>query len=535
GYFEGLIKTYLLDNQHRSAILLYPDQEWDKKQAEEEQKRLARVIADLDTRARESIVANTQKLRLLQETPDKPEDLAKIPHLQVKDLPRQVVEIEQGLLKNLPVPVYFHPQPTGGICYLDAHLNIQAVPDTLLPLIPLLGRAMLEMGNARRDFIELNMDIARTTGGIDSELALLSKLGTRESLGSLCVSGKAAPDKIELIFALLAELMLETSLDNQEHFCRMLFEEKARLEHGLVPAGHMLVSGRLKAGGSISGLLAERASGVSYLEFIRKLADDATVAWPGVLARLEELRKILLNRNALTLNVIAQAEQKELVSAQAKQLAMKLPALDLDPINRARGVFSQKEALLVPAQVNFVGKGLNIFDRGYSFHGSALVILKYLRTGFLWEKIRVQGGAYGAFASLDRFTGDFVFASYRDPNIGSTLQAFDESMHYLATHKPGRSELDASIIGAVGELDTYLLPEAKGKVAFARSLTGNTREIRAKTRAEVLGASAAHFKAFGEFMVDALPQAREVALGGQSLEEYAVKNKAQGWLVNRLL
>jgi Zn-dependent M16 (insulinase) family peptidase len=394
---------------------------------------------------------------------------------------------------------------------------------------------MLEMGNARRDFAELNMEIARTTGGLDSELTLLTKLDSRECLACLCLSGKAAPDKIRAMFELVAELLLETGLNNREQFLRMLLEEKARLAHGLVPAGHMLVSSRLKAGGSLSGALAERTAGVSYLEFIRGLAEEAAASWPGVAAGLEELRAIALNRNGLLFNITAEAGQEKLAVELAELLAGRLPALELSSVIRARPEFPAKEALLLPAQVNFVGKGLNIFDLGYTFHGSALVILKYLRTGFLWEKIRVQGGAYGAFASLDRFTGDFIFASYRDPNIGGTLQAFDASMRHLAAHKPSRSELAASIIGAVGELDSYLLPEAKGKAAFARALTGNTPQLRAKTRAEVLGTGAAHFKAFGEFMLAALPRAREAALGGKNLEEYAAKNSGQGWVSSKIL
>jgi Zn-dependent M16 (insulinase) family peptidase len=108
-------------------------------------------------------------------------------------------------------------------------------------------------------------------------------------------------------------------------------------------------------------------------------------------------------------------------------------------------------------------------------------------------------------------------------------------MRHLAGHKPARSELESSIIGAVGELDSYLLPEAKGRTAFARSRTGNTPRLRAKTRAEVLGAKAEHFRAFGEFMSKALPQAREIVLGGRELEEYALENREAGWASRKIL
>jgi len=40
-------------------------------------------------------------------------------------------------------------------------------------------------------------------------------------------------------------------------------------------------------------------------------------------------------------------------------------------------------------------------------------ILRYLSNGYLWDTVRVMGGAYGGFARFNLDSGRFVYMSYR--------------------------------------------------------------------------------------------------------------------------
>ena len=154
-------------------------------------------------------------------------------------------------------------------------------------------------------------------------------------------------------------------------------------------------------------------------------------------------------------------------------------------------------------------------DLGYTFHGSAMVITRFLRTSWLWDRVRVQGGAYGAFCRLDRLAGVFGCVSYRDPNVEQTLKAFDEMAAFLARVPLPREEIDMNIIGAIGDQDAYLLPDAKGYVALVRSLTGHTQEVRDRIRAEVFGTTESHFRQFGAFLSQLTDKSTVVVLGGE--------------------
>ncbi|MBI3163141.1 MAG: peptidase M16, partial [Chloroflexi bacterium] len=183
-----------------------------------------------------------------------------------------------------------------------------------------------------------------------------------------------------------------------------------------------------------------------------------------------------------------------------------------------------KEGLAIPAQVNYVAKGANLYDHGYELDGSSEVISGYLRMAYLWEKIRVQGGAYGAFAQFDDATGVFSFLSYRDPNLDSTLANYDKAAKFLKTLDASRlndNELKKAIIAAIGDLDAYQLPDAKGYTSLMRYITGRDDAMRQKYRDEVLSTNGEDFIAFGEVLDKVAKSDAVVVLGPQAALEGA--------------
>jgi Zn-dependent M16 (insulinase) family peptidase len=152
---------------------------------------------------------------------------------------------------------------------------------------------------------------------------------------------------------------------------------------------------------------------------------------------------------------------------------------------------------------------------GYTLHGSALVITGYLGTSYLWEKVRVQGGAYGGFAVFDRHSGVFDFLSYRDPNLLQTLDSYDGAARFLRELDLSADELAKGIIGTIGSMDAYQLPDAKGFTSMVRYLTGVTEADRQQTRDEVLATTPEHFKAFANILAEVNRVGRVVVMGSK--------------------
>ena len=531
GYFEDLITRWFVDNTHRITVVLTPDSSLAAKQEQEETSRLEKLAKGMDAQALKAVSAQAEALNTWQATPDTPEALATIPRLHVADLPRENSLIPMSYSQE-DVPVYFHGLPTGGVVYAEAGFALDGINPEHVSLLPLFGRALLEMGTTDKNFAELGMAISRKTGGIGADTLLLTSARDRSAVTRLVLEGKATPDKLSELFALMEEVLCKAVFDDKTRFLQMILEEKARQEHGLVPSGHMVVATRLRAALSATGLLAEQTGGISYLEYLRGLARQAEENWPAVLSALEALRSAIIARSRMEMNITALPEQQAETTARANTLAAALPQGSRGTAAWRPMAFPPAEALILPAQVNYIGKGINLFEAGYAWHGSALVILKFLRTGYLWDRVRVQGGAYGCMCGLDRMNGSFFMVSYRDPNVFPTLEVYDNTAAYLQKHVLGAEELNAAIVGAIGELDTYLLPDAKGSTAYARTLSHDAEENRQRMRDEVLGATPAHFKAFGQALEAFSSRGRICGLGGNALERAA---KDAGWLCTQVL
>jgi len=173
------------------------------------------------------------------------------------------------------------------------------------------------------------------------------------------------------------------------------------------------------------------------------------------------------------------------------------------------------EALIIPAQVNYVAKGASLYDVGYELDGSIFAINSFLRTSWLWEQVRMKGGAYGAFSLFDYHTGVFDFVSYRDPNLVETLQAYDATAGFLQHVKLNRDEIVKSIIGAIGKMDAYQLPDAKGHTAMVRYLLGIDDAFRQRIRDQLLDTKVADFRAFGDALAELNKHGHIVVLGGE--------------------
>ncbi|SHN53893.1 insulinase family protein [Desulfovibrio litoralis] len=529
-YFEGLIKEYFLENNHYATVLLLPDTEYLKRVQEKEEKRLKKIAEKLKSQDLEKVAKDAEHLKILQETPDNEADLAKIPRLSVADLPLKNKEIVIQSQNDSNIELYFHPQPSSGIVYLNIAFKLNGVKAEQIPLLTILGRALTEMGTKKRSFLDFNLDIASKTGGINAGASFFTNLNNKAQQPYFIVSGKATLTHVKELYALIEELLTEPNFDDAELLGRMLLEEKAKEEHSLIPSGHIAVLNRVKAGLSTQGWLEDQASGLSYLFKLRQMTNNNPTS---LVNSLKELLQTILKTPGMAINITAEAEQKDKLTTITREFIANLPKtkqnLTLD--NWTSEQLPTQEALLVPAQVNYVAKGFDLFKLGYKYHGSMQVILKHLRTSWLWEKVRVQGGAYGAFCTFDRANGVFAQASYRDPNVPNTINVFDASAEYLASLKLSQDDLAKSIIGAIGELDTYLLPDAKGYSSFIRTLTGDNNSLRQQMRDEILSTTSKDFNALGEIM-KSVKTSHTVALGGEEVKKLAT---AQNWIQTKVL
>jgi len=516
--FEEAVTTFFLDNPHRVTLVLTPDPDLGPRTESEEAAGLSAIAAALGQDGLARAAREQADLLAVHETPDAPEALAAIPRLGAADLPPDNKRLPTLSLPDHGADILFHDLPTSGIVYLELGLDIAGVPEGLLPLVPFFGRALLETGTDREDFVSLTRRIARKTGGVGRDVFLTPVKGRptdSHAATRLFLRGKATMDKAEDLLGIFADVLSSARLDNRERLSQMALEAKARAERRLAPSGHAAASSRLRARFGRAGWAAERMRGVANLFFLRELCERMQNDWPGVMRDLSRLREIILTRSGAVANVTLDAANFATFRPALDGLLSGLPARDNAVAAWTPQALPRQEGIVIPAQINFVGLGVDLAKAGYVFHGSSMVASRHLRMGYLWDRVRVRGGAYGAFCALDRLGGPMTFVSYRDPGALRTLEVFQAAGEYLRTVDLSDEEMEQAIVGAIGDLDAYMLPDAQGNAAMGRILAGDDEAGRDRMRQEILATTLDDFRQFGQVLSRAMEDAHVVTLGSR--------------------
>ncbi|KAK9942150.1 hypothetical protein M0R45_007833 [Rubus argutus] len=441
--FSPLIEKFILNNPHRVVVEMQPDPEKASRDEAAEKEILEKVKAGMTEEDLAELARATQELRLKQETPDPPEALRSVPSLSLHDIPKEPITVPTEVGNINGVKVLQHDLFTNDVLYTEVVFNMKSLKQELLPLVPLFCQSLLEMGTKDLSFVQLNQLIGRKTGGISVYPLTSSVRGKEDPCSHIIVRGKAMAGRADDLFHLINCILQEVQFTDQQRFKQFVSQSKARMENRLRGSGHGIAAARMDAKLNVAGWISEQMGGFSYLEFLQSL------------------------------------EEKNL--ANSEKFVGKF--LDLLPNNSPLATTSwnarlpsANEAIVIPTQVNYVGKAANIYDTGYQLNGSAYVIHKYISNTWLWDRVRVSGGAYGGFCDFDSHSGVFSFLSYRDPNLLKTLDIYDGTGEFLRQLELDDETLTKAIIGTIGEVDSYQLPDAKGYSSLMRHLLGVSDE-----------------------------------------------------------
>lgn len=497
GYFEKLIKTYLLENNHQSVVVLVPKQGLAEERETSVREKLAQVKSSMDEKSLDDLVEKTKALQEMQVRPDDPEALASLPTLELSEVSRETPVFPLDVKKESSPKILFHDLITNKIAYTQVGFNAHAVPAELVQYLPLFGKLILEMGTRKSDYVRIAQQIGIRTGGIRGSHYSATPLDERETVISWIIfRGVALVEKVGELYDLYAELFGEYSFDNHKRLTEIIKASKADMEASIVPSGNHYVSSRLQSYYSRLGKYDELTGGITYYKFLEQLQKRAEKDPAEVANKFTQVADLLFTKDNLLVNLTSEAEDYEVLEDKSLKLAEMFTDSSRSPAALNFDDVQINEAFPTASTVQYVGKGANLYDLGFTYSGKFNVLKSILRTGYLWDRVRVQGGAYGSSLSLDPFTGDFSMVSYRDPNLTETLAVYDEISDFLDNLNLSGKEFEKILIGCVGQLDPPLTPDRKGSISMAEYLTGITYEFKQKVRDELLSTKLEDVKEF---------------------------------------
>ncbi|MFM1551485.1 MAG: insulinase family protein, partial [Lentisphaeria bacterium] len=483
-YFEDMIADLLLRNPHSVTLTMTPDPELEPQRLEALGAKLASHKASLAPAEVELLVEETGALLAAQMEPDSPEALATIPKLPLSCVGRQEEVLSFELIDDGAAKLSFSEQPTNGITYLQLSFDVAGLPQRLLPYLPIFSRILLQAGTTKRDYVELTQDIGIHTGGISCSYSAGLRRPDRETvLSRVSVGGKALTSKLPEFSQLVAEITGDCDLSNLERIKELVTIARSKMQAQIIPGGHRFAALRLSAYHSRIGHYREVTSGLTQYDFLVQLEKDLASSPDEVLADLQSICRHIFSRQGMHIHVTGGRD--ELAAAQAAMPAMLdvLSDTHFEPEVYTFDPLPQNEGLIIPSKIQYVGKGANLYDAGYQYHGSFEVLDLLLSRDYLWNTVRVQGNAYGAFVSFAVLSGNFCCLSYRDPKMSETLEAYDRMGDYIAGLDLGQADFERFVIGTMGGLDSPRTPDAKGSIAFHNYL-GNVTASELQLRRE---------------------------------------------------
>ncbi|MFX0549805.1 insulinase family protein [Hathewaya histolytica] len=516
GYFEGLIDKYILKNTHSSLLVLKPEKGLSDRKEKEIEQQLKEFKESLNEEELNELIANTKNLIKRQNTPDSEEVLESIPMLSIDDIKKEAEEIPYVITEDKGVKLFHTNIFTNKIAYINGVFDTSAVEEDLVPYISLLSYILGKVSTESHSYSELSNEININTGGIEFNCEVFGDINNIDNYHKkFTIKGKALRDKSKNLIDIMTEVISSSKFDEFSRLEEIISEVKSRIEMKILQRGHMIALSRVASYFSASSEYIDKTSSIGFYKFIADLEKNFDSKKEEIKTNLEKVSAIIFNKNNLLIAITG--EDKEFNEVK-KHLDPLMESLSSQVLKEEVYNFKEEkknEGLLTPANVQYVAKGYNLRKLGHEYTGKLLVLKTITSLDYLWNKVRVQGGAYGCFAVITR-AGNVIFSSYRDPNISNTLSVYDNTHEYLKDFSPSEREMTKYIIGTISELDSPLTPAMKGERAISNYFRGVTYEDIQKEREEVLSTTSQDIRILSKIFDDVMKQNFYAVIGNES-------------------
>ena len=489
GYFEQLIKDYLLDNPFEAVIVVAPEKNLTAKEDEKLAKKLADYKASLSEEELEKLVKATRELKEYQDTPSTPEILAKIPILTREDIDKKAETFFWTEKEEDGIKVLHHNFFTSGIGYLKVLFNTSVLPQEDLPYAGLLKSVLGSISTEHYSYSDLTSEIHLNSGGMDFSVTSYANLQDAEQFtGAFVASIRVLYDKLDFGFTMLEEILNHSVFTDEKRLGEVIQETRSRARMKLENAGHSTAVSRATSYFSATAYYNELTGGTAYYHFLEQLEKDYPAKKQEIIAKLQEVSRKLFTRSNMLVNYTADENGYEKLPETLKLLSAKLPEGSRETYVFTYPVKNVNEGLKTSAQVDYVARCGNFRDAGLAYTGALKILQVILSYDYLWLNIRVKGGAYGCMSGFGR-SGEGYLVSYRDPNLKETNEIYEGIPAYLEQFDPDERDMTKYVIGTISNLDAPLTPSVKGSRGLSAYLSGVTEEMMQTERDQVLQAT----------------------------------------------
>ena len=496
GRLDELAADMLLNRDSLVILHTRPSHTLGEEKRKAEQKRLQQTMNAWTEEQRQENDRLIDELEAWQQSPDPEETMQLLPVLTRSDVITAPAWTETEEATVSGVPVMIHRLPCNGLVYLRTYFPLTDFSLDELTRAALIAGMLGRLATKKHDALSLQQEIKRCTGGLSFGLAAWSREGqTRECTPLLIASTSALEEYADQARDLLLEVMTETDPSGQEERIReIMMQNELNARQRVTGAGHLLAVKSVLAGYSAEGAAKNALDGEPALRYIHRFAAHPEDEMAGLIETGRKLLKEGICRRRMMVGITGTA------NLDPAPLICQIPEGKQVPETTAYTA-SVPTALgfRIPSRIGFTARGYHLSRCGLTFSGSMWLACSILSLGYLWNRVRVLGGAYGAGMQIDR-SGNIYSYSFRDPTPGKTFTVDAGAAAFLREFVRNGENLDKYIISSLNELNPLLSPRDQGTLADIRRMTGQTRERAEQIRLEILNTRGEDLIRCGEWL-----------------------------------
>ena len=518
-YFEDLLRELVLENDHMALVELVPVDAAEGSEGAEAAELAAKRDAMTDAELAD-VVERTAALRAAQEAEDTPEDKATLPRLRVSDIGEARPEPPLVVDTTAPIPCLRHGIPTNRLAYAMQYFDLSCVAFEDLPYVTLLCRLLKQLPTREHSAEELDNLLAGKLGFLSFTTEVMTQPDVDGVRPYLLVSAGALSEKIDALASLPREVWSSTLLADADadRVRDVLTQIRIGLEQGFINNGHSAALGRAMSYSSPSAVVREQLSGVDFYLFLRDLLEHFDERLDGLRAKLAELADHIFVADGCMASFTGSDEDFDAYWDAAGDLG--LDAGDGADAGRNALVVPEPrdrhEAFVIPSDICFAARACDPRRLGIDVTGAWAVAANALSYDYLWNEIRVKGGAYGCGfrAAGERQT---AFYTYRDPAVDPSIERMERAGAWLGSFEPDEAAFEGFIVSCVSGMDAPVKPYALTKRRNTTYLAGLDPHAREERRAQMLAATPAELRSLGADVTRIAAVAPTCVFGGRDV------------------
>lgn len=521
GYFEDLIKKYLLTNDHTLLITQLPSKTLEGEEEKALNEKLAKFKKSLTDEEIDELIKMNESLREYQSTPDSSEVIKSLPHLKLEDLNQKVENYKCDLIKG-DYDFYYSNYFTNNIVYGEFLFDATNVSYKKVKELRLLVECLSKLPTSKHTNKEIDKIIGNSLGEFNATIDLYP---SRKDLSYKLLVGfdfSCLLEKLTCAKDLAIEFIYDLVFDEKK-ILEVIGSEKSRLD-GAIDYGSVLALYRARRNFSKRDFVNDEISGVGYIKFINDLLNNFETKKEQLIKDLKTLfKEIFVKEKFLSFGTLESKNNEEFKKV-CDIFFQKLPKETPSFFKNEDFVASKniKEGLMCQASVNFVARAALLDINDFKFSGKMDVLSNALGIDYMWQNIRVKGGAYGASFSLNSFNG-LSISSYRDPNILKTDEAYKSIPEFIRNMNYSDDEMLKLKIGALSNMIFVLHSKKKGRLAFGRVMGKLTYDDVLKIENELLSTSNSDLVSYAPLVEELINKSNLCVIGNEKQIE---KNKS---------